>query len=165
MLCLVAVPIYSNAQTVSNQEEMYVDVLVPVTMSANSPLVGNAGVFNGFFKPGQTETTTNMQIFDWRKSSIPTNAKITKVEVSSFKTNVPGMTYYVKVGKGSDVRNINWAPNIMWKSKVDTSYFNNQNPHDYWALSFYAKRVITDPMHDYGAGATVKSATLRVYFK
>lgn len=168
-MCIFILPAaaYSqeNTEVLTNSADEFIDVDVPVLNFVSSPLVGNAAMLNAFFNPGQTEATTNLAIFDWRNISLPANARVTKVEVSSIKTNVAGMTYYVRIGKGSDVRNINWAPNIIWASKVNTSYFNNQDPHDYWALSFYARRVITNPMYDYGAGATVRTATLRVYYR
>lgn len=163
MLCMVFTPISVMAATSTNESENYVDIEVPLVRAVSSPLVGNGGKFNAFFNPNQTTATTNVVIFDWRNSSMPTDAKVTKMEVSSIKTNVTGMTYYVQVGKGSTVNNFNWAPNMLWSSTVNTNYFNNQDPRGYWALSFYATRLITTTP-DYGAGATVSSATLRVYY-
>ena len=119
-------------------------------------------MFNAFFNAGQTTATTNTAYFDWRNTDFPAGATVTKVEVYSIKTNVTGMTYYVQVGKGPTVASLDWAPNIEWASTVTTNYFNGQSPDDYWALQFYATRIITTP--DYGAGATVSTATLRVYF-
>lgn len=164
MLCMVFTPIPAMAVSDENEGENYVDVVVPLSVAAVSPLTGSGGgKFNAFFNPNQTTATTNMAIFDWRDTSIPTNAVVTEVEVRSSRTNVVGMTYYVQVGKGDDVNNFDWAPNILWASTVTTDYFNDQDPNDYWALRFYATRVITGI--DYGAGATVSSVTLRVYFE
>lgn len=161
MLCMIFTPI--SAMAASSTSESYVDIEVPLVRVVSSPLVGNGGKFNAFFNPNQTTATTNMAIFDWRNSSLPTDAKVTKVEVSSIKTNVTGMTYYVQIGKGSTVNNFSWASNMLWSSTVNTNHFNNQDPRGYWALRFYAtRRITTTP--DYGAGATVSSATLRVYF-
>lgn len=85
------------------------------------------------------------------------------MEVNSIKTNVTGMTYYVQIGKGSSVYSFDWAPDIAWASTVTTHYFDGQSPNAYWAVQFYATRIITTTP-DYGAGATVSTATLRVYF-
>lgn len=167
MLCMVFISIPVMAATPIAEGENYIDIEVPlvptITPLAISPLTGNVGKLNAFFNVGQTSATTNMSIFDFRDSTLPTGAKITKVELSSQRTAVPGMIYYAQIGKGSTTTNFNWAPNISWASTVNTNYFNNQNPYDYWALRFYATRTITQP--DYGAGATVSSAILRVYWK
>lgn len=171
MLFMVFASIPVMATTPIAESENYIDIEVPlvpidtgfITPLAISPLTGNAGKLNAFFNIGQTSATTNMAIFDFRDNTLPVNAKITKVELSSQRTAVPGMTYYAQIGKGSTTTNFNWAPNISWASTVNTNYFNNQNPYDYWALRFYATRTITQP--DYGAGATVSSAILRVYWK
>lgn len=171
MLCMVFVSMPVMATSSIAEGENYIDIeapLVPtdtefITPLAISPLTGNVGKLNAFFNVGQTSATTNMVIFDFRDSTLPTGAKITKVELSSQRTAVPGMIYYAQIGKGSTTTTFNWAPNISWASTVNTNYFNNQNPYDYWALRFYATRTITPP--DYGAGATVSSAILRVYWK
>lgn len=129
---MVFTPITAMAMTpVAN--ENYIDIEVPListnddsqVMRAMSPLVGNAGKLNAFFNAGQTSATTNMAILDFRNSSLPSTAKITKVEVVSQRTAVAGMTYYVQIGKGTTVNNFNWAPNISWASTVNTTYFNN----------------------------------------
>lgn len=161
MLCMTLLPVSAMAVPESESEN-YVEIEVPLVATVSSPQTGTYGTFNAFFNPGATTATTNMAISDWRNTDFPTGATVTKVEVYSIKTNVPGMTYYVQVGKGSSANRLNWAPNITWASTVTTNYFNGQSPNDYWAVQFYATRIITGP--DYGAGATVSTATLRVYF-
>jgi hypothetical protein len=120
-------------------------------------------VFNANFALGQTEATTNVATFDWHSINVLSSSIITKVEVSSVRTIVPGVTYYVQVGRGTTADNISYAPNILWNTTVSTDHFNNQPIKDYWALRFFVTRKITQP--DFGAGATVASATLRIYFK
>lgn len=162
MLCMASMmPVSAAAETPANDEN-YVDIEVPLVATASSPLTGTYGKFNAFFNQGQETATTNVAIFDWRDKSLPDDATVTKVEVYSIRTSVTGMTYYVQVGKGENVNSLDWAPDLLWSSTVNTTYFNNQDPHGYWAVQFYATRIITSP--DYGAGATVSTATLRVYF-
>lgn len=161
MLCMTLLPVAALAAP-DSESVNYVEIEVPLVVTATSPQTGTYGMFNAFFNVSQTEATTNMAIFDWRNTDFPTNATVTKVEVYSIKTNVPGMTYYVQVGRGLSAAVYDWAPNITWNSTVTTNYFNGQSPNAYWALRFYATRIITGP--DYGAGATVSTATLRVYF-
>lgn len=164
MLCMVFTPISAMAVSDENEGENYVDVVVPLSVAAVSPLTGSGGgKFSAFFNQGQTTATTNTVYFDWRNTSVPDDAVVTNVEVKSSRTNVSGMTYYVEVGKGTSVNTISWAPDILWASTVETDYFNNEDPNDYWAVRFYATRIL--PAIDYGAGATVSSVTLRVYFE
>ena len=162
MLCITVMPVSAMAAAPADKGENYVDIEVPLTAVRSSPLTGTYGKFNAFFNVGQTSATTNTKIFDWRNASVPTGAVVTNVEVYSIKTNVPGMTYYVQIGKGSSTYSLTWAPNLPWASTVNTHYFDGVGPKDYWGLRFYATRIITPP--DYGAGATVSTATLRVYY-
>ena len=161
MLCMTLLPVSAMAAP-DSESVNYVEIEVPLVATASSPQTGTYGMFNAFFNINQTAATTNTAYFDWTKTDFPTGATVTKVEVYSIKTNVTGMTYYVQVGKGSSVTNLSWAPDIEWASTVTTNYFNGQSPNNYWGLRFYATRIITGP--DYGAGATVSTATLRVYF-
>lgn len=163
MLCMAVMPVSAMAAAPETESENYVEIEVPLVASVSSPIKHSHTMFNAFFNPYQTTATTDMAIFDLRTVNVPTGATVTKVEVTSTKTNVPGMTYYVEIGKGSSVYNLNWAPDILWSSTVTCNYFNNQSVLDYWALQFYATRIITN-YPDYGAGATVQTATLKVYF-
>lgn len=164
MLCITVMPVSAMAAAPADESENYMLVEVPLVRTTISPKTGTYGTFNAFLAKGVTSGTTNMAIFDWRNTDFPTGATVTKVEVYSIKTNVTGMTYYVEIGKGSTVNNINWAPDIIWSSMVTTHYFDGQSPNDYWALRFYVTRLIPNPQYDFGAGATVSTATLKVYF-
>lgn len=160
-LCMALAP--ASAMAAAPASENYVDIEVPLALTASSPLTGTgAGKLNGIFKPSQTETTTSMGTWDWRSKTVPAGATITKVEVASSVTKVPGVTYYVEVGRGETANSIVWAPDISWASTVKTDHFNHKSPCAVWGVRFYATRIITGP--DYGAGATGSNVTLRVYF-
>ena len=173
MICMALSPVTSAAAKSINPREGYIDIEIPFDASIGSgrqefaltrssgTLVGNGAMFNAFLAPGQTTAYTNMAIWDFRDNSIPQNARITNVTVTSTRTNVPGMTYYVCVGRSTPWGD-DWAPNMLWNSTVSTSWFNGEDPWGYWALDFYVTRVITPP--DFGAGATVSSATLRIFY-
>lgn len=174
MLCMAFSPVSVAAENPVGTREGYVDIEIPfeestgnrprvALRSASSPLTGNGGKFNAFFPAGETEALTNVAIFDFCDDSIPMTAYITNVTVNSVRTSVPGMTYYVCIGRSTPDGDM-WAPEILWNTSVSTSRFNGQDPWGYWGLDFYATRVITNPALDYGAGATVSSATLRIYY-
>jgi len=175
-LCMVLSPIAGAEESAENGKK-YVDLEVSLPADCDAPTIVlvlasgqlttmNAGVFNGYMPPLTTTGTTNVQIFDrTNPSGVPANAKVTKVEIQSSRTAVQGMTHFVQIGKGADPQNINYAPNIAWAATVNTSYFDGQHPAGYWVLRFYATRIIVDPVHDNGAGITITSATIRVYWE
>jgi len=148
--------------TISEENYIEIEIEIPLVQTRSSPLTGNAGVFNAFFNPNQTTATTNTVHFNWILSTIPSGSRVSRVEVASVRTNVAGMSYFVQIGRGPNVNSITYAPNIPWAATVSTNFFNTQDPSAIWALRFYATRVIVPP--DFGAGATVTSATLRVYY-
>ncbi|MCL1988736.1 MAG: hypothetical protein FWG64_12330 [Firmicutes bacterium] len=145
-------------------------LFVEVTPFASSPLVGNFGVLNAFFNPGQTQTQSGLAVFDWRIASIPITAQITSVTLNSQRTNVPNVTYFIGIGRvtnnfASNLIVDNWAPDLLWSSTVQTNWFNGQDPYGVWAFDILATRIIPNPQIDFGAAATLNSATLRVNFR
>ena len=163
MLCITVMPVSAMAAAPADEGENYVDIVDPLSTRA-SPLTKTFGTkFNAYLSPYQTTGTTNQGIVDWTNASVPSSAVVTRVEVQSYKTNVPGMTYYVQIGRGPSAYSFTWAPNILWASTVTTHYFDGLSPQAYWAVQFYVTRVITTTP-DYGAGATVSNVTLRVYY-
>ena len=131
---------------------------------AVSPLTGNHGVLNAWFNPGQTEALSPPVQFDFRDDSIPWGSTVTNVTLTSQRTAVTGVTYYLAIGKAGTPFD-NWCPDMIWRSTVSTSHFNGEDPWGVWAFEMYATRLILDPRFDYGAGATLTSATLRVYYR
>lgn len=165
MLCITVMPASAMAAAPAGKDVNYVDIEVPLTAYRDPYIQHSHSTFSAFLAKGVTSGTTNMAIFDCRNDSIPTGAVVTNVEVTSVKTNVTGMTYYVQIGRGSSPYSISWAPNILWASTVNTHNFDGLSLNVYWALQFYVTRVIPNPRYDFGAGATVSTATLRVYYQ
>jgi len=163
LLCTTFTSLAASAVPPTLSEENYIDIEIPfVQTRARSPLTGNFGPFNMFFNPGQTTTTSPTVIIDWKLNTIPSSARVTRVEVSLTRINVAGVSYFVQVGKGSAANNITWTQAVESTSTVVFTQFNGQHPADIWALRFYATRTIVPP--DFGVTASILSATLRVYF-
>ena len=129
----------------------------------SSPLVGNTGIMNAFFNPGQTQALSAPAIFNFQISSIPLSARVTNVSVTSQRTASAGVTYFIAVGRATQWGDV-WSPDMLWSPTVNTSFFNNQDPYGVWAIELFATRVIPNPQFDFGAGATLRSATLRINF-
>lgn len=166
LLVAITLSLGATAYAAPNDtQEKYIEIEVPIVISpqtrALSPLVGGAGVMNAFFSPGQTAALSAPVIFDFEDYSLPPNARITNVTVSSSRTYVPGVTYYIAVGRATSWGD-DWCPDMLWSSTVSTSWFNGEHPFGIWAIELYATRVITYP--DYGAAATLSYATLKIYF-
>ena len=133
-----------------------------------SPLVGNSGVLNAFFPVGQTFAASGIVFFDWRINSIPINAQITNVTLSSQRTVVPNVTYFVGIHRlfsGTWTNGVIGSVDLPWSATARTSDFNGQDPWGEWAIDFFATRIIPPFQQDFGAAATLRSATLRVYFR
>lgn len=153
-------------------EQHYIDIEIPdqplsgsrpeVSMArASSPLSKACPTFNAFIPQLETAAYSNLALLDFRDNSIPVTAKITNVTFTSSRTSVPGMTYYVCIGRPTDYGD-DWAPDLLWNSTVNTSWFNGEDPWGYWGVDIFVKRVITYP--DYGAAGTVTGGTLRIYY-
>jgi len=116
-LCMAISPI-ARAEGPADKSKGYVEVEIALPSDSNEatvvlvPASGqlttmNAGVFNGYMVQGVTTGTTNVQLFDrTNPSGVPADAKVTKVEIQSSRTAVPGMTHFVQIGKGSDPQTI-----------------------------------------------------------
>jgi hypothetical protein len=124
---------------------------------------GNTGVLNAFFPPGATFAESNVVIFNWlNNNSIPWEARVTEVTFTSQITAVQGMTYFPRIYWMDDFgwwiyREFRWSPTIR------TNVFNNLWARTNWAVDFAAERIILG--QDFGAGATMRSGTLRVFFR
>jgi hypothetical protein len=163
------------AEEPTMHEEGYFEVEIPlptdtdpstvVLFGSGQLITMNGGMFNGFIPKGYVDGNTNVVVFDRATpSGVPSNAVVSKVEVTSTKTNVQGMTHYVLIGKGNAANNITSVDGpLQWASTVTSTFFNGQHPAGYWALQFYATRIILPP--DNGAGITINSATMKVYWQ
>lgn len=149
-------------------EELFAEI-VPFQ---SSPLVGNAGMMNAFFPPYVTFAVSNLVVFDWRINSIPWNAVVTNVTLSSQRTAVEGVSYTVGIHRlfsGTWTNGVIGTIDIPWAPTVSTNGFNDDDPWGQWAIDFFATRIIPPPhpifpIPDPGAGATIRNAQLRVFF-
>jgi len=143
------------------------DPTVVMILGSGQLTTMNGGMFNGYMPPLITSGYTNVVVFD-RNSvyGVPADARVSRIEVTSSKTTVQGMTYFVQVGKGLSANDVSeWAPIIPWASTVNTTYFNDRHPLSHWALRFYATRIIQNPNIDAGAGITINSAMMKVFWE
>ena len=152
-----------------SKREGSVTIEIPADQLASMLATGSRsksfGTCNAFFPQGETYTESALYIFVNDDASIPIDAEVTKVEVYSVRTNVPGVAYYVDIGWVDRNNYINWIDAIPWSSTVSTTAFNGLDPYATWTFAFIATRVIPNPYQDYGAGATLSSVRLTVYYE
>ena len=162
------------AQEISENGDSYIEFEIPMieedvvqpdgsilrVARAVSPLTGNYGVLNAYFARGETEALSAAPRFNFRDDTLPINARVTNVTLTSTRTAVSGITYYIAIGKAGE----GWCPDMIWRSTVSTSHFNGTDPWGEWAFELYATRLIPNPDYDFGAAATLTSSTLRVYY-
>lgn len=142
--------------------EEYVDIpAIPGKISrAVSPLTGNKGVMNAVFAAGSNTAISELAQFNFQDNSIPETARVTSVTLTSTRTAVTGVSYFICIGRATPT-GTDWAPDLNWASTVSTNWYNNEDPWGIWGFFFYATR--TTNLGNIGA-ATLRSATLRVYY-
>ncbi|MCL2250078.1 MAG: hypothetical protein FWC13_12520 [Oscillospiraceae bacterium] len=124
---------------------------------------GNAPMLNAFFNPGQRFAESNIVIFDWLGfNTIPWYARVTDVQLTSQVTTVQGVSYWPRIYWRDD--NGRWDyREFRWEPTIRTNWFNGLWARTMWALDFAAERIIIG--QDFGAGATMRSASLRVTWR
>lgn len=145
------------------------EILAEIAPFNAGSVTGNNGMLNAFFPPGATFTESPIIFFNWENNiSIPWTAQVTDVTFTSQVTSVPGVSYFVTLYVLHEGQ---WFfEEFRWNSSIRSNNFNGAWARTQWAFDFFATRVIQPPnpifpTPDPGAGATMRSATLRVSFR
>ncbi len=148
-------------------EDNYIEIdITPEMLRAVSPLSRSFGTLNAFFPQGATYAESNYWAIDFQDDSLPLTAEVTRVEVSSSRTAVAGITYYMHVGRTLPGFNEPvFCPGKLWASTLTFNDFNSMDPWGIWWVAFSAERTILPGIPDFGAGATVPGGTLKVYWR